>query len=173
MAVGFFNHCLLEVHIEIFMNERYDIWYCFQIIHKEERVENGHRQGWNKTGWWRWVRSKIWGMLFFYFYKYLKLNLIKVFIKKWMDPTFLSLEGGTKTLLKSVAEVKLGRASPTLAPRKGGEAHPLLRKHCRWAGGADKYQHQNPVTSIKERHSAWWDPQRCAYRKKRKIWYKI
>lgn len=40
-----------------------------------------------------------------------------------MDPTFLRLGGGTKTLLKSVAEVKLGGALPRLAPRKGGEAH--------------------------------------------------
>lgn len=66
-----------------------------------------------------------------------------------MDPTFLSLGGGTKTLLKSVAEVKRGTALPRLAPRKGREAYTFLCKHRRPADGAAKYQDQNEGTSIK------------------------
>lgn len=116
---------------------------------------------------------------FFYFYICLKLNLIKVFVKKKnkkrMDPSFLSVGRGPKALLKSVAEVKLGTALPRLifqGRAEGGGAHALLLERRGSAGEAAERQDQNAGVSTKGRHNLpWWDRQSGAYRKQRKIWY--
>lgn len=51
MAVRFFNHCLLEVHTEISVDET--IRYLVLLPNNSQRGKggNGQREGWNKTGW--------------------------------------------------------------------------------------------------------------------------